>query len=173
MSRRSCATARREDGWRWLQVRCEPELDARGDFVGVVGTLADVTRRAVTVRRAIGAAEVAPVHDRDAQVPERPVQAAAPFVYALLSLTVVRMVPVAVSLIGSGLARSTVLFMGWFGPRGLASIVLGLVYLEHGAQQPGGPTIRLAVMVTVLLSILAHELSARPGINFCAMSIAA
>ena len=58
--------------------------------------------------------------------------------YAVLSLTVVRMLPVAIALIGTRLSRSTVLFMGWFGPRGLASIVLGLVYLEHGAQSSWG-----------------------------------
>ena len=85
--------------------------------------------------------------------------------YALLSLTVVRMLPVAVALIGTGLSRATVLFMGWFGPRGLASIVLGLVYLEHQTHQPSEPTIRLAMMATVLLSIFAHGLTAMPGIN--------
>ena len=84
--------------------------------------------------------------------------------YALLSLTVVRMVPVAIALIGTKLSRATVLFMGWFGPRGLASIVLGLVYFEHGAHDPGGPMIRVAVMMTVLVSIFAHGLSALPGI---------
>ena len=62
--------------------------------------------------------------------------------------------------------------MGWFGPRGLASIVLGLVYLEHGTHQPGESTIRLAVMVTVLLSIFAHGLSALPGINLYAAKTA-
>ncbi|MDO9161002.1 MAG: cation:proton antiporter, partial [Methylococcaceae bacterium] len=51
--------------------------------------------------------------------------------YAGLSLTLVRMVPVAIALAGTGLSRATILFMGWFGPRGLASIVLGLVYLER------------------------------------------
>ena len=51
-------------------------------------------------------------------------------VYALLSLTVIRMLPVAVSLLGSGLDRRTVLFVGWFGPRGLASIVFALIALE-------------------------------------------
>ena len=91
--------------------------------------------------------------------------------YAFLSLTVVRMLPVAVSLIGSGLNRATVLFIGWFGPRGLASIVLGLVYLEHVSQEPGNSTIRLAVMATVLLSILAHGLSAAPGINLYARTL--
>jgi NhaP-type Na+/H+ or K+/H+ antiporter len=82
--------------------------------------------------------------------------------YAVLSLTVVRMVPVAIALRGTGLSRATVLFMGWFGPRGLASIVLGLVYLE-ATHRVGGTTIPLAVMATVLLSILAHGLSAVPG----------
>lgn len=83
--------------------------------------------------------------------------------YAVLSLTVVRMLPVAIALVGTRLSRATVLFMGWFGPRGLASIVLGLVYLGQHTQQPGESTIRLAVMMTVLFSILAHGLSAMPG----------
>ncbi|MCU0789251.1 MAG: cation:proton antiporter [Verrucomicrobia bacterium] len=82
--------------------------------------------------------------------------------YAGLSLTVVRMVPVAIALIGTRLSRPTVLFMGWFGPRGLA---LGLVYLEQHTRQAGESTIRVAVMATVLLSIFAHGLSALPGIR--------
>jgi sodium/hydrogen antiporter len=93
-------------------------------------------------------------------------------VYAILSLTVVRMVPVALALVRTGLSRSTVLFVGWFGPRGLVSIVLGLVYLEEQANLPGESTIRLAVMATVLLSIFAHGLSASPGIAFYARRIA-
>jgi NhaP-type Na+/H+ or K+/H+ antiporter len=88
---------------------------------------------------------------------------AAHVLYAVLSLTVVRMLPVAVALAGTGLSRATVLFMGWFGPRGLASIVLGLVYLEHEGHAGAEPAIRLAVMATVLLSIFAHGLSAMPG----------
>ena len=84
--------------------------------------------------------------------------------YAALSLTVVRMLPVAFALIGAGLSRPTVLFMGWFGPRGLASIVLGTVYLEREMHLSGEPTIRVAVMMTVLLSIFVHGLSAVPGI---------
>jgi NhaP-type Na+/H+ or K+/H+ antiporter len=86
-------------------------------------------------------------------------------IYAVLSLTVIRMLPVAVALIGTHLNKSTVLFMGWFGPRGLASIVLGLVYLEQEANLPGEPTIRLAVMLTVLCSIFLHGFSALPGIG--------
>ena len=93
--------------------------------------------------------------------------------YAVLSLTVVRMAPVALALAGTGLSRPTVLFMGWFGPRGLASIVLGLVYLAQQAHLPGEPTMRLAVMATVLLSIFAHGLSALPGIALYARSVAA
>ncbi len=54
--------------------------------------------------------------------------------------------------------------MGWFGPRGLASIVLGLVYLEQEVRLPGEPVIRIAVMMTVLLSVFAHGLSAEPAI---------
>jgi len=88
--------------------------------------------------------------------------------YAVLSLTVVRMLPVAIALLGTGLSRATVAFMGWFGPRGLASIVLGLVFLEHVAGEAEPPAIRLAVMATVLLSILAHGLSAKPGIAWLA-----
>lgn len=96
----------------------------------------------------------------------------AAWLYALLSLTVVRMLPVAVALIGTRLSTASVVFMGWFGPRGLASIVLGLVYLEQEMHLPGEPAIRLAVTATVLLSIFAHGLSAVPGISLYARKIA-
>jgi NhaP-type Na+/H+ or K+/H+ antiporter len=92
--------------------------------------------------------------------------------YAVLSLTVVRMLPVAIALRGSGVGRATILFIGWFGPRGLASIVLGLVYLEAQASLPAEGTIRLAVMATVLMSIVAHGVSALPGIRLYARSVA-
>jgi NhaP-type Na+/H+ or K+/H+ antiporter len=93
--------------------------------------------------------------------------------YAGLSLTVVRMLPVAIALWGTRLSSATVLFMGWFGPRGLASIVLGLVYIEHAMHQEGLSTIRLAVMATVFVSIFAHGLSAAPGMKLYARRIAA
>ena len=93
--------------------------------------------------------------------------------YAVLSLTVIRMLPVALALRGTGLHLSSVLFMGWFGPRGLASIVLGLVYLESEIRLPGEPTIRLAIMATVLLSILLHGLTALPGTRRYAAAVAA
>lgn len=92
-------------------------------------------------------------------------------IYAILSLTLIRMLPVAIALIGTHLHRSTVLFMGWFGPRGLASIVLGLVYVEQEARLPGEPTIRLVVTMTVLLSIFSHGLSALPGISLYEKSV--
>jgi len=82
--------------------------------------------------------------------------------FGLLSLTVVRMVPVAIALVGSGLRWRSVAFLGWFGPRGLASIILALVVVE---EEPGLPALDaiLAVMTfTVLVSIAAHGLSARP-----------
>jgi sodium/hydrogen antiporter len=93
--------------------------------------------------------------------------------YAILSLTVVRMLPVAISLYGTRLSPASVVFMGWFGPRGLASIVLGLVYLEQEKHLPGESAIRLAVMTTVGLSIFAHGLSAMPGIGLYERKIAA
>ena len=92
--------------------------------------------------------------------------------YAVLSLTLVRMLPVAIALLGTRLSTATVLFMGWFGPRGLASIVLGLVFLEHEASLPGEETIRLAVRATVMLSIFAHGFSALPGIDRYARKVA-
>lgn len=58
--------------------------------------------------------------------------------YAALSLTVIRMLPVAIALAGSGLGRPAVLFIGWFGPRGLASVVFGLLALEDLARAPPG-----------------------------------
>ena len=83
--------------------------------------------------------------------------------YAILSLTLVRMVPVAISMIGSGLRRESVLFMGWFGPRGLASVVFTLIAfetLEHG--DPASTAIIEIATWTIFLSVLAHGLTARP-----------
>jgi sodium/hydrogen antiporter len=91
--------------------------------------------------------------------------------YAVLSLTIVRMLPVAISLLGTKLSGITVLFVGWFGPRGLASIVLGLVYLEQTAREPSQATIRLAVIVTVLCSIFAHGFTALPGMGLYARAL--
>lgn len=95
------------------------------------------------------------------------------FIYAILSLTAVRLLPVAGALIGTGLSRATVLFMGWFGPRGLASIVLTLVYIQREPHLPGETVIRAALIATVLLSIVAHGLTAKPGIALYAAQMAA
>lgn len=78
--------------------------------------------------------------------------------YSLLSLTLVRMVPVFVSLAGSTIDTEGKLFMGWFGPRGLASIVFGVIVVNAGL--PGSGTMAMVVVCTVLLSILAHGVSA-------------
>jgi NhaP-type Na+/H+ or K+/H+ antiporter len=83
-------------------------------------------------------------------------------VYALLSLTVVRMMPVAVSLAGGDFARPTSLFLGWFGPRGIASLIFALLVVEE-ADLPATPLIVQTVVVTVAISIVAHGLTAPRG----------
>lgn len=85
-------------------------------------------------------------------------------VYAVLSLTVVRMLPVAVAFLGSGAALPTVLFAGWFGPRGLATIVFALTVLER-SDLDGVALVAQVATVTVLLSVLAHGLTAAPLTN--------
>jgi sodium/hydrogen antiporter len=81
--------------------------------------------------------------------------------YALLSLTVVRIVPVLIALWGSGLLLESRLFVGWFGPRGLASILFGLLVIEE-LEGAIADEIFLVVAWTVLLSVFAHGLSAAP-----------
>ncbi|MDX6324544.1 MAG: sodium/hydrogen antiporter [Nocardioidaceae bacterium] len=81
-------------------------------------------------------------------------------VYAVLSLTIVRMVPVALSLIGSGLGRHSVLFIGWFGPRGLASLLFALLALEDLGSSAHQAVV--VVGVTVFLSVLTHGFTAAP-----------
>ena len=88
---------------------------------------------------------------------------ARPIVYAVLSLTVVRGLAVAVALIGQRLQWATVLFMGWFGPRGLASVVFTLLLLIE-VEAVGGVVphdLELAAAWTILLSVVAHGLSAK------------
>ena len=71
------------------------------------------------------------------------------------------MVPVALALVGSGLDRFTVSFVGWFGPRGLASVVFGLIAYDT-LDAPEAGLVLSVVTVTVALSVLAHGLSASP-----------
>ncbi len=82
-------------------------------------------------------------------------------VYALLSLTVIRMAPVAAALAGTGMRRRTVGFLGWFGPRGLASMVFALMLEEDGGVTHA-ETVMTAVFVTVGLSVLLHGVTAAP-----------
>ena len=85
-------------------------------------------------------------------------------VYALASLTVIRMLPVALSLVRSGADWPSTVFIGWFGPRGLASVVFALLAIEELGQTT--PEVRRAVAtvgLTVLLSVVLHGLTARPG----------
>lgn len=83
--------------------------------------------------------------------------------YALLSLTVVRMVPVAISLLRSGLDLASVVFIGWFGPRGLASVVFAVLAVEElGLTGAAAPAVSV-VALTVTLSIVLHGATAAPG----------
>ena len=93
------------------------------------------------------------------------------YFYAALSLTIVRMLPVAIAMIGTRLKAASILFLGWFGPRGLASIVLGMIFLEREANLSYEATITQAVAATVLLSIFAHGLTALPGMKWYAKQI--
>jgi NhaP-type Na+/H+ or K+/H+ antiporter len=78
--------------------------------------------------------------------------------YAVASLTVVRMLPVMISVGGLGLRTDTKLFLGWFGPRGMASIVFAVMVFEENL--PGTNTVIATTAWTILLSIIAHGLSA-------------
>jgi len=81
--------------------------------------------------------------------------------YAILSLTVIRMLPEALSLLRTHLGGVSVLFAGWFGPRGLASIVLGLILVEEAPMLAGRDEMEL-VASTVLLSVLLPSVTAAP-----------
>ncbi len=81
-------------------------------------------------------------------------------IYAVLSLTVVRMAAVALALVGSGFARATVAFMGWFGPRGLASVVFALIAVED--LGPSSDEAVAFIGLTVLFSVVAHGVTAAP-----------
>ncbi len=84
----------------------------------------------------------------------------ATLLYAVLSLTIVRMVPVALALVGTGFDRRTVAFIGWFGPRGLASLVFALLALEELGR--GADAAVAVIGTTVLLGVVAHGVSAGP-----------
>ena len=86
---------------------------------------------------------------------------AAVAIYVALSLTVVRMVPVAIALLGSHAGLPTVGFIGWFGPRGLASIVFVVIVAGQPALS-GASQISVIASATVLASVYLHGLTAAP-----------
>lgn len=83
-------------------------------------------------------------------------------IYAVLSLTLLRMVPVAISLIGTKMDILTILFIGWFGPRGIASILYVLIVVHQIGSIKGHETMYAVITLTILLSIFLHGLSAQP-----------
>jgi NhaP-type Na+/H+ or K+/H+ antiporter len=85
-------------------------------------------------------------------------------IYAVLSLTLARMLPVGVAMLGTGARRPTVGFLGWFGPRGLASIVFAVILIEEGGL-PHENLIVTTIVITIGLSIMAHGLTAAPLAN--------
>lgn len=84
-------------------------------------------------------------------------------IYSLLSLTLVRMLPVLLGLAGSSLSGPDRFFIGWFGPRGLASIVFGIIILDAGLPNIG--TLEATIGCTVLMSVIAHGLTANPMVQ--------
>ncbi len=97
-----------------------------------------------------------------ALLPEGLAHADATFVvYAVLSLTAIRMIPIALSLLGSGVRLPTYLFLGWFGPRGLASILFVLLILEE-TEIPHREELLSITVITVALSVILHGISAAP-----------
>jgi NhaP-type Na+/H+ or K+/H+ antiporter len=84
------------------------------------------------------------------------------FGYAVLSLTVVRMLPVAIAMAGTGARPPTLAFLGWFGPRGLASIVFAVLLVEAEGKLPNEGVLLTTIFVTIGLSVLLHGLTAAP-----------
>jgi NhaP-type Na+/H+ or K+/H+ antiporter len=89
-------------------------------------------------------------------------------VYSILSLTLVRMLPIFLSLLGTSETNSSKLFLGWFGPRGLASIVFAIIVLDENL--PGGDFLAMVVTCTVGLSLILHGVSANPLAGLIARS---
>lgn len=92
------------------------------------------------------------------------------WLYGVLSLTLIRMLPVAVAMIGLGVQPSTVLFMGWFGPRGLASVLFAVLVVEE-LPVPHAELIVQVVIITVLLSVVLHGMTAAPFSGWYATAV--
>ena len=86
----------------------------------------------------------------------------APIAYAVLSLTLIRMLPVAAALVGQGFRPDTIGFVGWFGPRGLASVVFTLLAVEALGSDPFTHELVEVATWTILLSVILHGLTAGP-----------
>ncbi|WP_324051997.1 cation:proton antiporter [Aeromonas dhakensis] len=86
------------------------------------------------------------------------------WLYAAASLTLLRMVPVWLSLLGTGLKLELKLFIGWFGPRGLASIVFAVMVLQNELALLGQRPIIATVLCTIILSVILHGLTANPWV---------
>jgi len=87
---------------------------------------------------------------------------AQPIVYAILSLTLIRMVPVAIAMAGTHLRPATLAFMGWFGPRGLASVVFTLIAVQEFEHSSAATTLLQTATWTILFSVILHGVSASP-----------
>ena len=87
---------------------------------------------------------------------------AQPIIYAIVSLTLIRTVPVAIALAGTRLRLATLAFMGWFGPRGLASVVFTLIALKELEHSSGGALLVQTATWTILFSVVLHGISAPP-----------
>lgn len=87
---------------------------------------------------------------------------AQPIVYAILSLTLVRMVAVAIAMAGRHLRPATLAFMGWFGPRGLASVVFTLIAVQEFEHSSAATTLVQTATWTILISVVLHGVSASP-----------
>ncbi|MGX5835575.1 cation:proton antiporter [Aeromonas piscicola] len=87
------------------------------------------------------------------------------WLYAAASLTLLRMLPVWLSLLGTGLKPELKLFIGWFGPRGLASIVFAVMVLQHEPALLGQKPIIATVLCTIVLSVILHGISANPWVR--------
>ena len=92
-----------------------------------------------------------------------------PLLYAVLSLTVIRMIPVFLVLLGTQLRTDEKLFIGWFGPRGLATIVFAVIVVNE--HLPGGDTIALTAVCTIVLSVVFHGITANPFVAALAARI--
>lgn len=87
------------------------------------------------------------------------------WLYAAASLTLLRMLPVWLSLLSTGLKPELKLFIGWFGPRGLASIVFAVMVLQHEPALLGQKPIIATVLCTIVLSVILHGISANPWVG--------